>query len=116
MNAIWAPPKSDSDVAASCASAITSPSGVSPDGDSVRPMAAVIRPTTWFLIGSDSFEYLSMIAWTAGSGVTSRVTGTFAAFANSTSPERRLSVRSKSVIRRPNDDALVTSLPAMRQL
>ena len=44
---------------ASWASAITSPSGLSPLGLASRTMSAVIAPTTWLAIGATAVRYLS---------------------------------------------------------
>ncbi len=56
-------------VRASWASAITSPSGVSPAGVAVRVMSAVIAPTTRLAIGATAVRYLSAIFLAAGSTV-----------------------------------------------
>ena len=116
MNATTDPPKSVGAVVASWASAMTSPSGCSPAGDGVRVMSVVIEPTTRLAIGPASACYFCRILVSAGSLATSRVTMTLRAAASETSLVRWSSVSSMSVTRRPNDAALVTILPPMRQL
>src|ERR671923_1287968 len=113
MNATTAPPKSVGAVAASCASAITSPSAVSPDspGATSRVISDVIEPTTRLAIGAAIALYLSTIAASAGSLATSRVTSRFTALAASTSLELLSITRSMSVISRPKDEALVVRMP-----
>ena len=77
MNATFAPPKSVGDVAASWASAIASPSVVSPWFERVR--SAVIRPTTRLTIGPAIALYRSISDVMSGSLGTSRVTTRFSA-------------------------------------
>jgi hypothetical protein len=62
MKTTTAPPKSVGDVEASCASAMTSPSAVSPAAVGTRVMSAVCEPTMRFAIGPERALYLSMIA------------------------------------------------------
>ena len=57
-------------VAASWASAMTSPRADSPAALAVRVMSAVIVPMTWLASGADSASYLSINAVTSASGVT----------------------------------------------
>src|SRR3954465_4937940 len=75
-----------------------------------------MRPMTLFASGAESAVYLFRIACAAGSGVTSWVTIRLVAVAAVTALERSSIVRSMSVIRRPNDAALVTSLPDILQM
>ena len=117
MNATSAPPKSVGVVASSIASAITSPIGCSPAAfaplglSRAERMSAVMLPITLFASGAASAVYLSTIACACGSLATSCVTIWFVALAVSIRSERRSMVRSMSLITRPNDAALVTSLP-----
>ena len=57
MNASWAPPSPASWVATYWASAITSPSADSPNGDPVRVRSPWIRPITWLASGADAVTY-----------------------------------------------------------
>src|SRR3954466_2477538 len=119
MKAATAPPKSVGLVASSIASAITSPIGCSPEAfwplglSRAERMSAVMLPITLLASGAASFVYLSTIAWAAGSGVTFCVTISLVAVASVTCLDWWSMVRSIFVISRPNDDALVTSLPDM---
>src|SRR3954470_15120994 len=79
-------------------------------------MSAVMRPMTLLASGAESLVYLSRIACAAGSGVTFWVTILLLAVAVVTVLERSSMVRSMSVITRPNDAALVTSLPDILQM
>src|SRR5215217_5258083 len=81
MNATTASPKSVGEVEASWASAITSPSADSPAALFVFVMSADCDPTTRLAIGPESASYLLMIAVSAESFATSRVTITLCAVA-----------------------------------
>ncbi len=116
MNATTAPPKSVGEVEASWASAITSPSADSPAALFVLVMSADCEPTTRLAMGPDRALYLLMIATWSGSLATSRVTMTLCAVALFTSFVWWSIRRSMSVISRPNEAALVTSLPLMWQM
>src|SRR5690348_4714442 len=79
-------------------------------------MSAVIEPTTRFAIGADRASYLLTIVVSAGSLATFvRVTMTLLAVAETTSFVWWSMRRSMSVIRRPNDAALVVRMPLKRQ-
>ena len=54
-------------VYANCASAITSPSGLSPFGRVSRTMSALIAPTTRLAIGATAVRYLSANRFASGS-------------------------------------------------
>jgi hypothetical protein len=71
--------------------------------------------TRW-AIGPESASYLFTISVSAASLATSRVTITLRAVALSMSFVWWSILTSMSVIRRPKDEALVTSLPSMRQM
>lgn len=116
MNATTASPKSVGEVEASWASAITSPSADSPAALFVFVMSADCDPTTRLAIGPESASYLLMIAVSAESFATSRVTITLCAVALMMSFVCPEIWRSMSVINRPNEDALVTSFPLIRQM
>src|SRR3954447_3936013 len=116
MKATTAPPLLAGLADASCASAITSPSALSPAGFVDREMSPVIEPMTRFASGAESDFVLSAIAWTAASGMTVRVIGTFFAFAETTLPVELSTPRSTLVTTRPNDPAWVTSLPFLLQM
>src|SRR5687768_7867456 len=105
MNAIWAPPASAAEVAASCASAIRLASDDSESRVALRTIGAVTDPTTRFAIGADSAFHLAIVAVWAASGVTSRVTArlTLVTDERTTSWVLRLRVRFVSVITRPYD-------------
>ena len=116
MKATTASPKSVGEVDASCASAITSPSADSPAALFVFVMSADCEPTTRLAIGPERASYLLMIAVSAASLATSRVTITLCAVALTMSFVCWSMRRSMSVISRPNEDALVTSFPLIRQM
>src|SRR5215216_5583135 len=85
-------------------------------------MSAVMLPMTRFASGAESVVYLSRIAWASLSCATSCVTILLVAVAAVTVFDllsivrSTLSiVRSTSVTRRPNEAALVTSLPDILQ-
>ncbi len=67
MNAISASPRLAGAVAASWASAITSPSVDSPEATAVRVRSPWIVPMTWFASGADAVTYWFTTAWTCGS-------------------------------------------------
>ena len=116
MNAVCAPPFAGSRVAASCASAITSPSALSPACVSARVTSAVIEPITRFASGAEIRAYFSISCVWAPSLATSRVTITFVAVFDVTSPLAESIVSSMSVSTRPNALALVTSFVPIMQL
>lgn len=103
VTAIWAP---WSRIAASCASAITSPRAVSPAGDGVRVRSAVIRPIGLFATSATRSFQVSTNRLISGSGGTSRVTTRLSPFSEerTTSPVRRSTRKSTWVITRPNDE------------
>ncbi len=79
-------------------------------------MSAVILPITLFASGAASVVYLSRIAFAAGSCATSWVTISLSAVAAVIRLLRWSIVSSTSVTTRPNDAALVTSLPDIVQM
>src|SRR5919197_4886959 len=79
-------------------------------------MSAVMLPITLLASGAESAVYLSRIALASGSWGTSCVTMWLVAMAWVTALDCWSIVRSMSVTTRPNDDALVTSLPASVQM
>src|SRR5215211_1014660 len=121
MNAATAPPKSVGFVASSIASAITSPIGCSPATfwplglSRAERMSAVMLPMTRFASGAESAVYLSRIAWASLSCATSCVTILLVAVAVVIVFDLLSIVRSTSVTNRPNEAALVTSLPDILQ-
>src|SRR6266540_2448296 len=123
-------------VYASCASAITSPSGLSPLGWAACTMSAVMLPTTRLAIGATAVRYLSAIALAAGStrsGLRMKLpaaslaqlpSGSFTPFSTITLCAAisvncrvcRSTVTETSVTSRPNELALVTTELAPEEL
>jgi hypothetical protein len=116
MKATTAPPLAAGFVASSWASAMTSPSADSPAVVGVRVMLAVIDPTTLLPSGADSVPYFETIAVSVASLGTSRVTTSFTARFDVIEPVALSTVSVMRVSIRPNELALVTSLPPIVQL
>jgi hypothetical protein len=103
-------------VAASCASAITWPSGAFA-GAAVCGSAAPMRPTTRWASGRASFRRRrSASVWRGSLAKLSVRTMTLSALALVTSPVFGSSTRSISVTMVPYLSPLVTRRPSMRQL
>src|SRR5215218_1920672 len=116
MNATTAAPLLAGLVDSSWASAITSPSADSPDGAVARVMSAVIEPTTLFACAAERFLYLLIRVVWAASAATSFVLIWLSADFDTTLPVVLSMPRLIFVIIRPNELALVTSLPLIVQL
>src|SRR3954452_4720108 len=98
--ATWAPALR---VAASWASAITSPSGDSPDGPAARPRSRVIEPTGRPATGAAFWTASDTSAAVAGSGATSRLTTSLRAVLRSRTTSPFSTVTSTTESSRPND-------------
>src|SRR3954454_18146801 len=107
MNASCAPALC---VYASCASPMTSPSADSPAVLLPLVMSAVTDPTIALAMGAIAVLYLLMIAVSAGSAVTSRVTILLSTLIDVGWAVSLLIVMSMSVTNRPKDDALLTGM------
>ena len=91
---------------ASWASAMRSPSAVSPEGDGSRVMSAVILPIGRFAISATRSFHVCTNRSVLGSGGTSRVTTWLSPRSDdrTTSPVRRSTFMFTSVITRPKEE------------